>query len=168
MRRWLDRALVAGALLVIGAAVASTLLGTHGHRQPARVSEPEPELAPAAEPATISLHSSPDVAFLPDCRQAALRLAIAPRDLVLRYTGPPCHLRRLTATANVVDAKGALVLRGDVAVFSGNLAGAAELRSPLLRRLARCVAGAPLTVLVLADSLRAQAQLLCPLDAADQ
>ena len=86
------------------------------------------------------------------------------------YKFPPEEVttRIMRATANVVDTKGAFVLGGEVAVFRGNLAGAAELRSPLFRRLARCVAGAPLTVVAHADSLRAQARLPCPLHAADQ
>lgn len=160
MRRWLDRALVAGALLVIGAAVIDTFVGKHRHRRPPAAAV---FLPAAPTPARVALHSSPDVAFLRDCPPAALRLEITPRELVLRYSGPPCHLRGLRATANVVDVNGAFVLGGQVAVFGGNLAGVSELHAPLFPRLARCVAGAPLDVVVRAASLSAHAHIPCPL-----
>lgn len=149
--RALDLALlgVVGALVTVAAVDA---VRPHGQRHPPpprartvpRVAAVVRALQPAATPARVSLHSSPDMAFLPSCRRDGMSLWIEPRGrrLVLVRSGRPCHLTPLRPEATVRDRTGRLLYRGPALGRRGlggvNLAGSQGISALLLPGMLRC------------------------------
>jgi hypothetical protein len=124
-------------------------------------------LAPAAAPRRVSLHSSPDMAFLATCRRPGMALWIEPRgpQLVLARSGPPCHLPRLALEATVRNQAGRLLYRGP-ALRAGelggvNLAGNQAVSAPLLPGVLRCDVQGPVRIVVRGSGLVAGGAIHC-------
>ncbi len=162
MRRWLDRALVAGvALLVAAAAVDALRPHTHAHTRTLLLG------IPAERSRAVSLHSSPDVAFLRECAPERVRLSLTPTAVDVRYAGPPCRLADALRTT-LRSARGEILYRGVAARISANVAGRAVVRRALLPTLPRCTSRAPYSVVVVAFGHAARGSLSCDLDYSEQ
>jgi len=163
MKRGFDGVLVAGVLLLVGAAAADAL---RHHHAPAPVAAPLRGL-PADHRSAVSLHTSPDVAFLPECVSNRIRLSLTSTVVNVRYVGPPCRLAgALRTTLRAAD--GELLYRGAAARISENVAGRTVLRRALLPDLPRCTSRAPYAVVVVAFGHAAHGSLACRLDFSEQ
>jgi hypothetical protein len=152
---------VVGALVTVAAVDA---VRSHRHAPPSRVRRARTAppataavvraLQPAAAPARVSLHSSPDMAFLPNCGRDGMGLWIEPSGprLVLVRSGPPCHLAQLRPQATVRDETGRLLYRGPALGRRGlggvNLAGSQGISAPLLPGVLRCDVQKPVQIVV--------------------
>ena len=163
-------ALVAAlGLAILGDALRSRL-DRPGQPPPAVRQAPPPRAtAPplASAPVRVSLHSSPETTFLPDCRRGRSRLSVDRRGrrLVFRYAGEPCHLPPLRFVATVRDAGGALLYRGPAlgrgGLRSANLAGPSSVSAPLLPGVLHCDVQAPVDVVVRGRGLEASGRMRC-------
>ncbi len=160
MRRWLDRALVAGVTLLVAAA-AIDALRPHTHtRAPLRG-------IPADHSRAVALHTSPDVAFLRECAPERVRLSVTPADIVVNYAGPPCRLADALRTT-LRSARGEILYRGVAARVTANVAGRTVVRRALLPTLPRCTSRAPYSVVEIAFGHAARGSLACELDYSEQ
>ncbi len=158
MRRWLDRALVAGVALLVAAAAVDALW-PHTHTLLRGI--------PAEHGRAISLHTSPEVAFLRECAPERVRLAVTSTAVDVRYAGPPCRLAD-ALHATLRSASGEVLYRGTAARIAANVAGRAVVRRALLPTLPRCTSHAPYSVIVVAFGHAAHGRLACELDYSKQ
>ena len=160
MRRRLDRALVAGVVLLVAAAAVDGLR-PHSHVR-TRVRG-----IPVEHGRAVSLHTSPEVAFLRECAPERVRLAVTSTAFDVRYAGPPCRLAD-ALHATVRSASGEVLYRGSAACIAANVAGRAVVRRALLPTLPRCTSQAPYSVIVVAFGHTAHGSLSCGLDYSEQ
>jgi hypothetical protein len=164
---------VVGALVTI-AAVDAIRSHRHAPPPPPRAARTVPRVAavvralqPAATPARVSLHSSPDMAFLPSCGRDGMSLWIQPSGptLVLLRSGPPCHLAPLRPEATVRDQTGRILYRGPALGRRGlggvNLAGSQGISAPLLPGVLRCDVQKPVQIVVRGGGLAAGGTIHC-------
>jgi len=160
MRRWLDRALVAGVLLLVAAATVDALR-PHAHPRVVLLG------LPAEHRRVVALHTSPEVAFLRECAPQRVRLSVTQTTVDVRYTGPPCRLAdALRTTLRAAD--GEVLYRGVSARVAANVAGRAVVRRALLPALPRCTSRTPYSVVVTAFGRAARGSLACELDYSEQ
>jgi hypothetical protein len=162
MRRRLDRALVAGVVLLVAAATVDALR-PHGHTHTQTLLSG----LPAERGRAVSLHASPEVAFLRECAPERVRLALTSTEIDVHYAGPPCRLAD-ALHATLRSASGEVIYRGSAARIAANVAGRAVVRRALLPTLPRCTSHAPYSVVVVAFGHSAHGRLECALDYSEQ
>ena len=119
-RRWIDRGLVAAALVLVAVILAGALshVSFGGHDASPATTQPKAVPAPPVKPTVsivvgqsdIELHGSPETEFLRHCRLDRLGLdVVRGQRVAMRYDGPPCHVPRLELTAVVRDPGGRVV-----------------------------------------------------------
>ena len=172
-RRLADLLLVAVVaalgVAVVGDALRSRLDGAESPSAATRNVRPAAVTAgqSARAPLRISLHSSPETTFLPDCRRGHSWLSIdrRGRGLVFRYAGEPCHLPPLHLVATVRDARGTLLYHGPALGRGGlagaNLAGPSSVSAPLLPGVLHCDVQVPVDVVVRGRGLEASGVMRC-------
>jgi hypothetical protein len=185
-RRWIDRALIAGGVVLAGVIAASALsslsFGGHGTRAPSTVAESVPvkpvvtavgSATSAAAPTSIvvgnsdiELHGSPETEFLRRCALDRVGVDVARgQRLVLRYSGPPCQMPQLALVAEVRGPGGKVVNRRPALGRSGlpSILGGREVvvSGPLAPGLLRCWAGRPLGLRVVDDGRLLRGTIPC-------
>ena len=153
-RRWLDRVLVAAAVLLV-AGVAVDSLASRGHRAPAlraaptTTSAPEPFITQnlSIEALAPQQSRSRETRFRMLCAFSRLTFDVRPGPVAhLDYLGPPCRLPRFAIQAAVRDPEGHFVRRVPALVpgtFVARLGGDSSLEAPLAPGLLRCRSGRP-------------------------
>jgi len=160
VRRWLDRALVAGVALLVAAAALDALKPHTRTRASFRG-------LPTEKRGDVSLHTSPDVAFLRECEPERVSMSLAREDVVVRYAGPPCRLADPLRTT-LRSATGEILYHGVADRIVANVAGRTVLRRALLPTMPRCTSRAPYSVVVVAFGRTAHGWLSCELDYSEQ
>jgi hypothetical protein len=172
--RTLDLALL-GVVAALVTVAAVDAVRSQRHAPPTRVrrARKAPTVAAViralqpATPARVPLHSSPDMAFLPNCGRDGMGLWIQPDGLrlVLVRSGPPCHLAQLRPEATVRDRTGRLLYRGPALGRRGlggvNLAGTQGISAPLLPGVLRCDVQKPVQIVVRGGGLVAGGAIHC-------